>query len=81
MEDTKNDNVIDNPQDKQKLIHTYLEILKVDYKTPFESIIMLLEDKFKLQVTTEDLMTYFEPTLEEFTSDLELQFKNLNLIQ
>ena len=78
--DYATEQVIDNPYDKQKLIHTYMTILKIDYpRTTFDTIIETFKVKFDFEVTREELLIYFEPTLEEFTADLELQFKNLNL--
>ena len=79
MEDFKREEVITNPKDVQKLIGTYLAILKLDYKTDFEIIIRLFKRSFDFDITREDLLIYFTPTLDEFTEDLELQMKHLNL--
>jgi len=64
---------------KQQLIHIYLNELGINYKEPFDNIILLLKMKYNFEVSIDDLMLYFEPTLEEFTNDLELQFKNLSM--
>jgi hypothetical protein len=80
MENTEgNDEPITNyVPDKQKLIHFYITTLKLDFRTPFDNIISALKDNFNYEISRDDLLTYFEPTLEEFTEDLEQQFKNLN---
>lgn len=76
MENTSTEITMSNT-DLQKLIHTYIGILGVKYNTPYEDIIFLLKSNFSLEVTTDDLLTYFTPTLEEFTEDLKLQMNNL----
>lgn len=80
MENTINnqEQVIRNPIDTQKLLHTYLAILDMNStKHSFETIIKTLKEKFDFEVDKDDLFIYFEPTLEEFTTDLELQMKHL----
>lgn len=70
---------INNRLDKQKFIHIYLRILKIqnNNKVSNKEIVDLLEQKFKYTVTEEDIRLYFEPTLYEDTLDLRLQMNNL----
>jgi hypothetical protein len=69
--------VIAGTTDVQKLIHLYIKTLGINYNTPFDVIIASLKHNFGLEVTKDDLLVYFEPTLEEFTEDLVLQMNNI----
>lgn len=80
MEDIRQQIIVNNNTDIQKLIHIFIQELGDNYigYTP-KALVILLRNNFGLEVTEKDIQLYLEPTIQEEQTDLLLQLKHLNL--
>ena len=80
METIRQQIIINNVSDIQKLIHIFLQELGDNYVGySADELVRLLDSNFGLKVSRKDIQLYFEPNIQEEQTDLEQQLKNLNL--
>jgi hypothetical protein len=66
----------------QRKIHVFHTLIKDRYSIntlSYNLFRKILKNEFNFEVTLEDIITYFEPTIREEQMDLYLQMKNMGI--